>query len=446
MAFAFSPQEFIRQKRDGLPLASHDIQQFVTCITNGHASDAQIAAFAMAALLNGLNDEETVALTLAMRDSGHVLDWRDHPRPIIDKHSTGGVGDNVSLMLAPLVAACGASVPMISGRGLGHTGGTIDKMDAIPGYQSQADETLFRQTVAQVGCAIIGQTSDLAPADKRFYAVRDVTATVESIPLITASILSKKLAAGLGRLVMDVKFGNGAFMVDKAKARLLAQNIVTIAHGAGLPATALLTDMNEPLADCAGNGLEVQSAVDFLSGKHQPKRLKHVVLALAAEMIYAADGASDLSQSLQMAEQALNSGRALERFQQMVAALGGPKDFCDRAGAYLPQANLVHEVKALKQGIVASWDTRALGLCVVALGGGRMGPQDKIDLSVGLKAIAPIGTHVAKGDVLACIHARNKDDALMAECQLKQAITWADDGSAAPAAKPVILERITAQG
>lgn len=446
MAFAFSPQEFIRQKRDGLPLAPHDIQQFVSCITNGQASDAQIGAFAMAALLNGLNDEETVALTLAMRDSGHVLDWRDHPRPIIDKHSTGGVGDNVSLMLAPLVAACGASVPMISGRGLGHTGGTIDKMDAIPGYQSQADEALFRQTVAQIGCAIIGPTANFAPADKRFYAIRDVTATVESIPLITASILSKKLVAGLGQLVMDVKFGNGAFMVDEAKARLLAQNIVTIAHGAGLPATALLTDMNEPLADCAGNGLEVQSAVDFLSGKHQPKRLKHVVLALAAEMIYAAACAPDLSQSLQMAEQALASGRALERFQQMIAALGGPKDFCDRAGAYLPQANLVHEVKALKQGIVASWDTRALGLCVVALGGGRMGPQDKIDLSVGLKAIAPIGTHVAKGDVLAYIHARNKDDALMAEYMLKQAMTWVDDGSAAPAAKPIILERITAQG
>lgn len=445
MPLAFSPQEFIRRKRDGLSLNVSDIQHFVAGITNGCVSDGQIGAFAMAALLKGMDNPETVALTLAMRDSGDVLKWPNHPRPIVDKHSTGGVGDNVSLMLAPIIAACGASVPMISGRGLGHTGGTLDKMDAIPGYQSQPDEALFRHTVETIGCAIIGPTNDLAPADKRFYAIRDVTATVESIPLITASILSKKLAAGLETLVLDVKFGNGAFMVDYAQAQSLAQSLVNVAHGAGLPATALLTDMNEPLADCAGNAVEVQSAVDFLSGKYQPTRLKQLVLALAAEMVLNAGLADHLTQGQQMATRALSTGEALVRFDTMVAALGGPVDFCRHARRYLQQAVHLRDVVAPYDGVITAWDARSLGLCVVALGGGRINPHNRIDPSVGITAIAPIGTRLAKGDLIARIHAPDKDDAVIAERMIKRAVTVKDSGLAAQTAKPIIAERLIAQ-
>src|SRR5690606_35452297 len=259
--------------------------QFVAGLVDGSFTDGQVGALAMALLLNGLSKKETVALTLAMRDSGDVLDWSDLPGPVTDKHSTGGVGDNVSLMLAPIVAACGAYVPMISGRGLGHTGGTLDKMDSIPGYDSQPDNALFSATVREAGCAIIGQTARLAPADKRFYAIRDVTATVESVQLITASILSKKLAAGLQSLVLDVKAGNGAFMATRREAAKLAKSLVEVAVGAGLPASALITDMDQPLASAAGNAVEVANAVDFLAGRHRDPRLQAVTLSLAAEML-----------------------------------------------------------------------------------------------------------------------------------------------------------------
>jgi thymidine phosphorylase len=282
------PQEIIRKKRDGKPLSSDEIAHFVAGMTSGKVSEGQVAALAMAVFFNGMSRDEAVALTLAMRDSGDTLDWSDLPGPVTDKHSTGGVGDNVSLMLAPIVAACGAYVPMISGRGLGHTGGTLDKMDAIPGYASQPDNALFRKTVLAAGCAIIGQTSALAPADKRFYAIRDVTATVESVPLITASILSKKLAAGLHSLVLDVKVGNGAFMAKSRDAAELATTLVEVANGAGTPTSALITGMHEPLASAAGNAVEVINAVDFLSGRRRDRRLAEVTMALAAEMLVAA--------------------------------------------------------------------------------------------------------------------------------------------------------------
>jgi thymidine phosphorylase len=281
----FLPQEIIRKKRDGGPLAAEEIAFLVAGLTSGNVTEGQVAAFAMAVFFRGMDMDERVALTLAMRDSGDVLDWSGADGPVLDKHSTGGVGDNVSLMLAPIVAACGGVVPMISGRGLGHTGGTLDKLDSIPGYQSQPDETLLRRTIAEAGCAIIGQTGDLAPADKRFYAIRDVTATVESIPLITASILSKKLAAGLQGLVLDVKTGSGAFMADHEAARELAQSLVAVANGAGLRTSALLTDMNEPLASAAGNAVEVLNAVHFLTGAQRDERLLEVVLGCAAEML-----------------------------------------------------------------------------------------------------------------------------------------------------------------
>ena len=260
------PQEVIRKKRDRQPLEPEEVAFMVAGLTDGSVTEGQVAALAMAVFFNGMSIDERVALTLAMRDSGTVLDWSDIERPILDKHSTGGVGDNVSLMLAPALAACGAGVPMISGRGLGHTGGTLDKLDSIPGYTTQPGNDLLRATVRQCGCAIIGQTADLAPADKRFYAIRDVTATVESIDLITASILSKKLAAGLGALVMDVKVGNGAFMNTLDDAVGLAESLVSVANGAGLPTTALITDMNGPLASAAGNAVEVANAIDFLTG------------------------------------------------------------------------------------------------------------------------------------------------------------------------------------
>src|SRR5690554_1801195 len=259
----FLPQEIIARKRDGHALAPAEIAEFIAGFADGTVSHAQAAAFAMAVYFRDMDEAERVALTLAMRDSGTVLDWSGLPGPVVDKHSTGGVGDNVSLMLAPIVAACGAYVPMISGRGLGHTGGTLDKMDSIPFYVSQPDKALFRKVVGDVGCAIIGQTADLAPADKRFYVIRDVTATVESIPLITASILSKKLAAGLQSLVLDVKAGSGAFMASRKAAAALAQSLVEVANGAGLVTTALITDMDQPLASAAGNAVEVANAVDF---------------------------------------------------------------------------------------------------------------------------------------------------------------------------------------
>jgi thymidine phosphorylase len=368
----------------------------------------------MAVFFNGMKRDEAVALTLAMRDSGDVLDWSDLPGPVVDKHSTGGVGDNVSLMLAPIAVACGAYVPMISGRGLGHTGGTLDKMDSIPGYQSQPDNALFRKVVRDVGCAIIGQTANLAPADKRFYSIRDVTATVESIPLIVASILSKKLSAGLNALVLDVKSGNGAFMARNRDAVTLATNLVEVAQGAGLPTSALLTDMNQPLALSAGNAVEVRNAVDFLTGDRRDARLESVTLALVAEMLLSAKLAPNHRQAMDKAGEALSSGKAAEIFAKMVAALGGPADFMEKPGHYLPVAPVTCVVKALQSGYVTSIDTRAIGIAVVTLGGGRIRPQDAIDHAVGITALQPIGAKMEKGEPIALIHARSEDHAVVA--------------------------------
>lgn len=401
------PQETVRRKRDGLELESAEIADFIRGVTDDRVTEGQIAAFAMAVFFNGMTRREAVDLTIAMRDSGDVLAWPDLDRPIADKHSTGGVGDNVSLMLAPIVAACGVAVPMISGRGLGHTGGTLDKMETIPGYQVVPSNTLFRKTVADVGCAIIGQTGDLAPADRRIYGVRDVTATVESVPLITASILSKKLAAGLQALVLDVKAGNGAFMADAESATTLAESLVAVANGAGLPTSAIITDMNEPLASAAGNAVEVTNAVDFLTGRRQDPRLKEVTLSLADEMLISSKVASDWSAARVMSQDALDDGRAAERFAKMVAALGGPADFIDNHASYLPKAPLIRPVPAPGSGIVGSIDTRGIGLAVVALGGGRTRPQDNVDPAVGLTDLAGHGAHLSAGDTIAMVHARD---------------------------------------
>jgi thymidine phosphorylase len=408
MTMALLPQEIVRKKRDGIRLEAGEIADFVRGITDDTVTEGQIAAFAMAVYFNGMTRQEAVDLTLAMRDSGDVLDWPDIDKPIADKHSTGGVGDNVSLMLAPIVAACGAAVPMISGRGLGHTGGTLDKMEAIPGYRIVPSNALFRKTVADVGCAIIGQTGALAPADRRVYSVRDVTATVESVPLITASILSKKLAAGLQALVLDVKAGNGAFMAEPAAAKELATSLVAVANGAGLPTSAIITDMNEPLASAAGNAVEVRNAVEFLTGAHRDPRLAEVTLSLADEMLISSGLAGDRQAARLLAQGALDGGQAAERFARMVAALGGPGDFIEKHDSYLPKAPLVREIRAIDSGYVESIDTRGVGLAVVALGGGRTRPQDDVDPSVGLTQLAGRGSKLTAGDVIARVHARDE--------------------------------------
>ena len=437
------PQEIIRRKRDSLPLSAEEIGTFVRGITSGEVTEGQISALAMAVFFNGMSRAEAVALTLAMRDSGDVLDWSELPGPVTDKHSTGGVGDNVSLVLAPIVAACGAYVPMISGRGLGHTGGTLDKMDSIPGYVSQPDNALFRRAVLDAGCAIIGQTANLAPADKRFYAIRDVTATVESVPLITASILSKKLAAGLHSLVLDVKLGNGAFMARSRDATELATSLVEVANGAGLNTTALVTGMNEPLASAAGNAVEVRNAVDFLTGRYRDRRLLAVTLALAAEMLQSSGIAGSNQEGIARATEVLENGKAAENFGRMVAALGGPADFVENAGSYLARAQEERPVIAGRHGFVTGIATREIGLAVVALGGGRTRPGDSVDHAVGLTKLLPVGAEVRRGDVLALVHARTENDADAAVASVQAAYTV---GGTRPPAQKSVIRRIGARG
>jgi len=402
------PQEIIAAKRDGGVLDASDIRQMVAGLTDGGISEGQAAAFAMAIFFRGMDSAERVALTLAMRDSGTVLDWSDLPGPALDKHSTGGVGDTVSLPLAAAVAACGGYVPMISGRGLGHTGGTLDKLDAVPGYVTQPGLELFRKVVREAGCAIIGQTADLAPADKRLYAIRDVTGTVETIPLLTSSILSKKLAAGLSGLAMDVKFGSGAFLPPLDKARELAAALVSVANGAGLPTTALLTDMDEPLASAAGNGLEVAYALDHLTGRRREPRFHTVTVALGAQMLLLGKLATTPEEATAKIEAAFASGAAAERFARMVVALGGPADLLERPQAHLPAAPVIRPVVPERGGIVEAIDTRGVGLAVVALGGGRTRPQDAIDHAVGITALAGIGDAAGPGRPLGLVHARNE--------------------------------------
>jgi len=384
---------------------------------------------------------ERIALTRAMAQSGRVLDWRGVtlPAPRLDKHSTGGVGDKVSLMLAPLVAACGGAVPMISGRGLGHTGGTLDKLDSIPGYVSTPDIDRFKRVVAEAGCAIIGQTADLAPADRRLYAIRDVTATVESIPLITASILSKKLAAGLEGLVMDVKFGSGAFMAEYDKAAELAASIAEVATGGGLPTTALLTDMNQVLGRTAGNGLEVRECLDWLTGKPREPRLDAVTMALAAEMLLSGKLAKDDKTASAALAKARDSGAAAERFQRMVAALGGPNDLLEHPEKHLPQARVIKPAPPPRAGHVTGMDVRAVGLAIVALGGGRRRVEDRIDPRVGLAEMAAIGEEVGPGRPLCLVHAASEADADAAIAALQAAVTIGDKPAATP---PIVRQRV----
>ena len=433
------PQEIIRKKRDGAPLTRDEVREFISGLTNNTISEGQVAAFAMAVFFKGMSAEEAVGLTLAMRDSGTVLTW-DMPGPVVDKHSTGGIGDNISLMLAPMLAACGCFVPMISGRGLGHTGGTLDKLDSIPGYTTQPDLVLFRKVVREAGCAIIGQTADLAPADKRLYGIRDVTATVESVPLITASILSKKLAAGLQHLVMDVKIGSGAFMAKHEDAVMLAKSLVSVANGAGLKTTALITDMDEPLASAAGNAVEVLHALEFLKGRLINRRVEAVTLALGAELLLSAGIASTLEDGAKQLAATITSGRAAEHFAKMTALLGGPKDFMERPDHYMKSAKITRPVYADDEGAVCKIETRHLGLAVIELGGGRLRADDKIDHAVGLSNLLGKNFRADMNTPLCMIHAQDEASFDRAAKIVKAAYSIGDVAKETP---PVI-ERITA--
>ena len=437
----FLPQEIIRKKRDGGVLTKEEIQFFVKGITDNSVSEGQIAALAMAVYFNDMSMDERVAFTLAMRDSGEVLDWKslNLPGPVMDKHSTGGVGDVVSLMLGPMIAACGGFVPMISGRGLGHTGGTLDKFDSIPGYSTVPTNDKFRAVVKDVGVAIIGQTASLAPSDKRFYSIRDVTATVESVAMITGSILSKKLAAGLEVLAMDVKVGSGAFMPTYEKSVELAESIVKVGNGAGTLTSALLTDMNESLSPWAGNALEVRGAIDYLTGKFRPARLHEVTMALCAEMLVMGKLAANETEARAKLQHALDSGEAAERFARMVAALGGPADLIDNVDRHLEKAPIVVPVPALRAGYAAATVCRDIGLAVVSLGGGRRRPTDAIDFAVGLTDLAELGQPLQAGQPLAMVHARTEEAAQQAVREVQAAYTIADT---APQANPIVYRTI----
>jgi thymidine phosphorylase len=373
-----------------------------------------------------------------MRDTGHVLKW-DLSGPVIDKHSTGGIGDCVSLLLAPALAACGAYVPMISGRGLGHTGGTLDKLEAIPGFRTGLSEAQLHRQMAQVHCAIVSASAEIAPADRRLYAIRDVTGTVESIDLITASILSKKLAAGLEALVLDVKCGSGAFMKTLKDAEALARALVSTAQGAGCMTTALITDMSQPLATAAGNALEVTEVMETLTGTAINTALWDITVALGGEALALGGLAHDAADGASRITQALESGAAAEAFGRMVAAQGGPADFVERWPDRLPAATVIRDVPSLTGGFVRTIDGEALGLSVVRLGGGRQREGDKINPSVGLSELAGIGEQIGIGEPLCMVHAATEAqaDAAIAAVQAAYAM-----GEVAPDDPALILKRV----
>ena len=425
------PQEIITKKRNGEILNDTDIQCFVDGLVSKQFNDAQVGAMAMAIFLQGMSKHETVALTKAMMHSGKTLSWHESLSlkingPIVDKHSTGGVGDKVSFMLSAIVAACGGYVPMISGRGLGHTGGTADKLESISGFNVEPSLVKFKQVVADVGVAIISQTPDLAPADGRLYGIRDISATVESIPLITASILSKKLAAGLDALVMDVKVGNGAMMLNIEDAQALAQSITDVANAAGVKTQAIITDMNQVLGSSAGNALEIFETINYLSGENREPRLHKVVVTLAIAMLVNTGLAENSKSAEQQVEKALSSGKAAEIFSKMVAALGGPAKLFDSPWTFMPKAKVIVDILAPVSGYIASMQTRDIGYAIVSLGGGRTSNLQAIDHSVGFDYVLPVGNKVAKGDRLARVHATSVEDAKQGTAQYLNALTFSE--------------------
>ncbi len=434
--------DVIRTKRDGNPLTEADIGFLVSGLSDASIPAEQISSLAMAIFLNGMSFEEASILTLGMARSGTVLNWSDcqFDGPVVDKHSTGGVGDKVSFLLAPIAAACGCYVPMISGRGLGHTGGTTDKVECIPGYQSMPDFDLFRRVVKTVGCAVIGQTNELAPADKRFYAIRDVTSTVESVPLITASILAKKIAAGLEALVMDVKVGSGAFMESVPQASELAKSIIGTASRAGLKTHAILTDMNEVLGDTAGNSLEIVESIEYLTNAHREPRLDAVTVSLCAEMLVVTGMEANRQDATATVERAIASGDAAEKFSKMVGELGGPPDFVENYSAYLPAAKIVVPVTAVGEGVLSSVVTQKVGNAIIELGGGRRVLGESLDHSVGFSEIAHIGEVVGADKPLAIVHASSEETAQIAASMLREACQISSDS---PPKNDVIVDILT---
>ena len=404
---------------------SDDLTAFVIGLADGTVTDAQAGAFAMAACLNGLGEGGRVALTRAMRDSGDVLHW-DLPGPVLDKHSTGGVGDCVSLLLAPALASLGVYVPMISGRGLGHTGGTLDKLESIPGLTTEQPEDAFRRIVADTGAAIVAASSDIAPADRRLYAIRDVTATVDSIDLITASILSKKLAGGIEALVLDVKVGSGAFMATPDEAEALALALVDTANGAGCPTAALITDMNQPLAPAVGNALEVIEVMEALVDGDTDTPLTQITAELGGTVLALSGLAADRAEGAAMVVNALSSGAALERFGAMITAMGGPTDFTDRWRDRLPAAPVVIDLPSPATGYVSAMDARLLGEVVVRLGGGRLTQGAAIDASVGLTNVRALGDEVDAREPLLLIHAASREAGEAAATALASAVRISD--------------------
>lgn len=440
---AFLMQEIIRKKRDNQTLTPEEIQFYIQGVTDETVSEGQIAAMCMAIFFNQLNLDERTALTLAMRNSGDSLNWQQMNLngPVLDKHSTGGVGDVVSLMLAPMVAACGGYVPMISGRGLGHTGGTLDKLESIPHFDMYPAPEKMQQMVKEVGCVIVGQTGNLAPADRKIYATRDITGTVESLSLITASILSKKLAEGLDSLVMDVKVGNGAFMPTYELSRELAQSIAQVATATGCQTTALLTDMNEVLASSAGNAVEVREAIRYLRGDDRNPRLHEATMALSAQLLVNGKLAANLDDAHAQLQAALDSGKAAEYFNRMVVAQGGAADICDKFEQILPTAAVIKPLFVQQEGVITAMDTRDIGVAVINLGGGRRVASDKIDHSVGFDQLLPIGAKVDAHTPIVTIHAKNETDWQAAADAYLNAVKI---GETAPTARPMVYETLTA--
>jgi len=435
------PQEIIRTKRNGGSLSQEQIQYFVDGLVTLNFNDAQAGSMAMAIFQKGMETREIIDFTMAMKNSGDVLSWPELDGPIVDKHSTGGVGDKVSFMLAAIVAACGAYVPMISGRGLGHTGGTSDKLESIAGFNVQPSIGEFKRIVKDLGMAIISQTDNLAPADKRLYGIRDITATVESIPLITASILSKKLAAGLDSLVMDVKVGNGAMMSNIDDARALAQSIVNVANGAGVPTQAIITDMNQVLGATAGNALEMAETVKYLNGTLREPRLHAVVVSLAKAMLVSSKVAANENQALTKINEVLASGAAAEIFGKMIHALGGPSDFMENPWGSMQRGHCIKDVIAPSQGYINGMQTRDIGMAVVGLKGGRTANGQQIDHSVGFDRILPLGTLINRGDVVARVHASDEHSAQQASEQYLTALVINEHQAEQ---QPVIYQTITA--
>ena len=435
----FTAQAILAKVRSKSLLSRAEMVWFAKGLSDGKVTDAQAGAFSMAVALNGLGSQQArTDWTLAMRDSGKILSW-EVGSPVLDKHSTGGIGDCVSLILAPLLASIGVCVPMISGRGLGHTGGTLDKLESIPGVKVMHPEERLVEIIESCGCIIAGANENIAPADRRLYAVRDITSTVDSLDLITASILSKKLASGLDGLVLDIKCGSGAFMADLNQATELAKALVKTANEAGCATTALITDMNQPLAPAMGNALEIVEVMRVLSGE-TVGRLRSITVSLGAEILKAQKIYNNISQATNELERNLNSGAALKKFSEMISLMGGPINFGQDFNRYLPEATAVIEVFAPEAGYLVQWDGRSLGNIVVKLGGGRLVETDQVDHAVGFSEIASIGTKLSKGSPILKIHAARIDHAEEAKRQVLAAFKLSNS---APKETELVLKRIT---